>query len=311
VAFAALAIPCRTDEPALGRTLAAAWRSWEAAAVPRLEVLVCLNGRAGGRPLDDLRAFARAARAPLHEVDVDRDPGAARPAVEGPVEVVVLRTGREGKPNAWNVLRRSVRAPLALFMDADVDLGPDAVGRLLHALLAHPDAVLASAKSVCVARRGVFERIMAAPYRVDFPNLSPQLYAARVARLPTAVPEDLFDQEHWLELLVGRASIVRVPEVGVAVRLPGTLADFFRQRVRIEMGKVQLAREYPDLAARAGPRPSLGSVLGSVGAGGAVTLGAYLMLRSVAHARAWWRYRRGDRDGVWPQAATTKRWDAT
>ena len=38
-------------------------------------------------------------------------------------------------------------------------------------------------------------------------------------------------------------------------------------------------------------------------------LAAYLALRASAHAIARWRYRRGQTDGVWRQAASTKRWD--
>ena len=63
-----LAVPCRSDEPALGRTLAAALASWRqapASATHGLEVLVCLNGADGPRPRADLLAFARDASAAL------------------------------------------------------------------------------------------------------------------------------------------------------------------------------------------------------------------------------------------------------
>src|SRR5438046_3046320 len=66
-----LAVPCRSDEPALGRTLAAALASWRrapASATHRLEVLVCLNGADGPCPRADLLAFARAAGAPLAQI---------------------------------------------------------------------------------------------------------------------------------------------------------------------------------------------------------------------------------------------------
>src|SRR5262249_24790519 len=70
-----LAIPCRSDEPALGRTLAAAWASWQAATQAterRLEVLACVNGdAAAGRARGELLAFARARNATLTEVDLD------------------------------------------------------------------------------------------------------------------------------------------------------------------------------------------------------------------------------------------------
>src|SRR6185436_17647003 len=113
-------------------------------------------------------------------------------------------------------------------------------------------------------RAGLFEGIMAAPYAVDFPNLSAQLYAARLAALPAAMPEDLIEPERWLELVLGRERVARVPAAQVTVRLPGTLADFFRQRIRIEMGKVQLAREYPGLTARGAAQPGISAVLASL-----------------------------------------------
>src|SRR6185436_8798926 len=118
-----------------------------------------------------------------------------------------------------------------------------------------PAAVLASPKTTCARRATVFEGIMAAPYGVDFPNLSGQLYAARAAGLPARMPEDLIEPERWLELAIGAARMVRDPKALVVVRLPGSLRDFYRQRIRIEMGKVQLERDYPDLATRGNAPP--------------------------------------------------------
>jgi hypothetical protein len=306
-----LAVPCRTDEPALGRTLAAAAASWRRAPESRrhpLEVLVCLNGDGGGPPRRDLETFAAAMGTRPIEIDVDRDAAGRAPA-PGPLGVTVLATKRSGKPIAWNVLRRAAAGSVAIFVDADVSFSPDAFGLLLAALAAAPEAVLASAKTTCAPRPGLFEGIMAAPYGIDFPNLSAQLYAARLARLPAAMPDDLIEPERWLELTVGRERIVRVPAARVAVRLPGTLADFFRQRIRIEMGKVQLAREYPGIDARGTPQPRARAALRSLDAPDLVRLGAYLVLRSAAHALAWWRYHRRGVDGIWRQAASTKRWD--
>src|SRR6185503_17929262 len=174
---------------------------------------------------------------------------------------------------------------------------------------AHPDAAIATARTTCAPRPGLFESIMAAPYGVEFPNISPQLYADRLAAMPATIPEDLLEPERWIELQLGRERVVRAPGAEVAVRLPGTLADFFRQRIRIEMGKVQFAYEYPGIETRGRPQPELRTVLASLGAGARARLGAYLALRTVAHALAWWRYRRGRTAGIWRQAATTKRWD--
>jgi len=311
-AVVTLAVPCRTDEPALGRTLSAAVESWRRAAESAdhaLDVLVCLNGPGGDGPRSELAAFARAAGVGLTQVDVDRLDRPAASPVTAPFAVTALATRRAGKAIAWNILRRAARGPLAVFIDADVSFTPDAVGLLLAALAATPDAALASAKTTCVPRPGPFEGVMAAPYGVDFPNLSAQLYAARLPALPDAMPEDLIEPERWLELVVGRERVVRVPEARVAVRLPGTLADFFRQRIRIEMGKVQLAREYPGLAARGSVQPRSRAALATLDATGLARLAVYLGLRTVAHTLAWWRYRRGATDGVWRQARTTKQWD--
>ena len=306
-----LAVPCRTDEPALGRTLAAALASWRgAAAGRRLEVLVCLNGAPRREPGAAVRAVAAAAGAAATVVDVDGPLPGGLPLSSAALSMVALITAQAGKPHAWNVLRRLARGAVVLFMDADVSFAPDAFGRLLDALATHPRAVLASGKTTCAARPGLFEAIMAAPYGVDFPNLSPQLYAARLAALPPAFAEDLLEPEHWLELTVGPAAIVRCPDVSVIVRLPGTLADFFRQRVRIEMGKVQISRQYPTLQRRGAVRPGPATVLRSLGWSGSGRLAVYVALRTVAHALAWWRYQRAGTAGIWRQAATTKQWDA-
>jgi len=305
-----LAIPCRTDEPALDRTLAAAAASWEhvaGSATTAFEVFVCLNGEGGAAPRGALRRFADEIGAPFAELDANGSP--VLPPAGDSRGVVLLVTRRAGKPIAWNVLRRHVRTPLAVFVDADVSFGPDAFPLLLAALEAHPEAILASAKTTCAPRATRFERVMAAPYAIDFPNLSAQLYAARVAGLPATMPEDLIEPERWLELVVGRDAVVREPAARVAVRLPGTLADFFRQRVRIEMGKVQLAHAYPGLDARGESQPRLAAALRSLDSPGLARLAVYLVLRTAAHAVAWRRYRRGRVDGIWLQAATTKKWD--
>jgi hypothetical protein len=310
-----LAVPCRTDEPALGRTLAAARDSWRAtsrAPTSRLEALVCLNGDAPAAPaLEQLRAFAGALGVLPREVDLDAAP-ARSPLPPGPAaDVVALRTRRPGKAPAWNALRQHAHGATMLFMDADVRFATDAFELLLAALDADPAAVLASGKTVCDARPTLFEGVMAAPYGVDFPNLSPQLYAARIDGLPARMPDNLLDPEHWLELAIGATRIVREPRARVVVRLPATLRDFFRQRVRIEMAKVQLAAEHPHLLGRGTVQPGPAAVLRTLGPADLLRLGAYLALRRTAHIVARRRYWRGRMADPWPQAGSTKRWDPT
>jgi hypothetical protein len=310
LACVTLAVPCRTDEPALGRTLDAAWASWQAAAqsaTHALEVLVCLNGASGeSRALADLRGFAAARGVRLAKVQAD----ARAEPTDAQLAVIALCTPCAGKAIAWELLRRRARGATMLFLDADVSFPGDTFGLLLDTLAARRDAILASARTTCEVRSTAFERVMAVPYRIDFPNLSPQLYAARRDGLPASMPQDLFDPEHWLELMVGAEQMVRVPGARVVIRLPGTLADFFRQRIRIEMGKVQLAAEYPDVRRRTVPQPGLRAAMSTLGPVDLLRLATYLALRETAHAIARRRYRRGRTDDVWRQAGTTKRWDA-
>jgi hypothetical protein len=302
-----LAIPCRTDEPALGRTLEAAWASAADAGVP-LATLVCLNGEGGAEPPASRQLADVAARTGRTLRTVDVDAGERPGPTDDPTTIVVLRTRRPGKAIAWNWLRDALATALVVFVDADVSFGPHALGRLLHALAATPDAVLASPKTTCAARPTFFERIMAAPYGVDFPNLSGQLYAARVAGLPPRMPEDLIEPERWLELAIGAAHMVRDPEALVVVRLPGSLRDFYRQRIRIEMGKVQIARHYPELVPRGNAQPRLRTALASLGPADVLRLGAYVALRESAHAIARRRYGRQTTADAWVQAGSTKEW---
>src|SRR5439155_1412674 len=84
----------------------------------------------------------------------------------------------------------------------------------------------------------------------------------------------------------------------------GTRRDLLRRR------RAVCARRLPAPARRPGRRTGRGAGLGSLGPADAARLALYLAMRSVAHAVAWWRYRRRATAGIWRQAVTTKRWDA-
>jgi len=146
-----LAVPCRTDEPSLGRTLdtaLASWRRAPQAARAGLEVLVCLNGAEAPGPNAALERFAAAVGARLATQAADAAREAASPA-PGAITVAALLTPRVGKPIAWNVLRAAARAPIALFMDADVGFAAETFGLLLDTLEAHPIAAIATARTTC------------------------------------------------------------------------------------------------------------------------------------------------------------------
>src|SRR5262249_56144061 len=105
------------------------------------------------------------------------------------------------------------------------------------------------------------------------------------------MPEDLLEPERWLELVVGAERILRVPDATVAVRLPRDLRDFFRQRVRIEMGKVQIHDEYPGLVARGARQPGARAALTHLDGTALARLAVYLALRETAHVVARHPYR--------------------
>src|SRR4029078_849059 len=105
---------------------------------------------------------------------------------------------------------------------------------------------------------------------------------------------------------MGAARMVREPPALVVVRLPGSLRDFYRQRIRIEMGKVQLERDYPDLTTRGNAQPRLGSAVASPRVADLLRRGAYLALRESAHVVARRRYGRQTTADAWVQAGSTK-----
>jgi hypothetical protein len=170
---------------------------------------------------------APASGRPLVVVDAERAraPGRAGARSDRRRADAPGRQGDRVEPAACAARNRA-----AVFLDADVALGANAIGLLLAALEREPTAVLASPKTRCAPRPTLFERIMAVPYGVDFPNLSGQLYAAADGRSPAHMPEDLIEPERWLELEIGRERMVREPAATVTVRLPATLRDFYRQR---------------------------------------------------------------------------------
>jgi hypothetical protein len=310
-----VAIPCRADEPSLGLVVDQVMANCRRAAFwgrATLELLVCVNGaqrRPDARPIETLRARCRAHGIPLDELWLcgGRSPVPAPPTL--PVSARLFVTGVGGKARAWNLLRTAAAGDPVFVCDADVTFSDDAFSRLYDGLRGDPDLVFYTPKTDCRHEGGLLERIVAAPYRLEFPNLSGQLYVMAARRAPRRMPEDLIEPERWLELETGAERVGRDSRARVYVRLTATLPDFFRQRVRIEMGKIQLQRDYPHLLARSRPQPRFRDAW-SRPASERVALAAYLGLRSVAHAWAWWRYRRADLESVWRQARTTKRWSA-
>ena len=306
-----VAIPCRADEPGLGLAMTEVLSNCRRAAFSEasaIELLVCINGVSASAdcvPRAAVREFCRVHGIPLAEVHVDNAPWPTAAPPRVPLSARVFLTAFDGKARAWNLLRGACAGDPVFMCDADVTFSAEAFARLYSGLCAAPQLSLYSPKTDCRHDGRLLERVLSVPYRVDFPNLSGQLYAMHPDRVPARMPEDLIEPERWLELEVGPQRVGRDPEARVYVRLTATLADFFRQRVRIEMGKIQLQRVYPHLLARSAPQPHA-SALRKLSRREQGALVVYLALRAVAHGWAWWRYRRGHVQGIWLQPVTTK-----
>ena len=232
-----VAVLCRADEPALERTL----RSLEDAALRlgcdgrEVEFAICVNGPAG----------SGAALAAAQAMVARHAPGSVR----------VLVDARADKARAWNLVRAICRTPLIAFCDADVDVPPDALAKLAATLDALPGVLLASARQVPVfgpfasegdagaARRATLvARAAAIPYRFDFQVVGGRLYLMRAAAVE-CMPEGLLLEDGWLSARLGNDALRTVHDAEVRFHPPTTLADYFRERMRTEAGKLQIRDE--------------------------------------------------------------------
>ncbi len=66
------------------------------------------------------------------------------------------------------------------------------------------------------------------------------------------MPAHVLHEDAYLTVRLGRARFVKEPGAIVYLRPPLTWHDYLRQRVRNEIGKLQLARDFPDLLAQSG-----------------------------------------------------------
>ncbi|HZR83302.1 MAG TPA: glycosyltransferase [Candidatus Binatia bacterium] len=233
-----VAVLARSDEPALAATL----RSLERAAGKlaarghAVSFVICVNGEDGREALADARSFADCMRS---------------------LRTAVIREPLADKARAWNLARSSCATPIVVFCDADVDVAPDALVVLVDALAAAPRALLASARQVpALAGASAVARAAALPYRFDFGVVGGRLYAMRSSAV-ARMPEGLLLEDGWLSAVLGREQLLVVDAAEVRFRPPETLADYFRERLRTEAGKVQIRearRSARGGAAGLGPR---------------------------------------------------------
>ncbi len=209
-----IAVPCHRDEPNVARTVASLAES-----AARLEhdwrIVVCVNG-------------PDSAHSPAAEALRDSD---------APVTVRLLDVG--SKPAAWNVLRHEP-ADVHVFADADVAVNAWAIPALVDAVLAN-GAVAAAAKQEHLGD-GLVAHVARVPHRLAWGGLLGTLYAVRTEALPDEMPAGVLLDDAWLFAQLGNGGrIEQVPLATATVQLPTRWRDLWRQRVRAEAGKQQLA----------------------------------------------------------------------
>ena len=218
-----IALPCRSNEPALKRTMEALVE-----AVARLEdrghevrYAICVNGPTGPASLA------------AEEFACGKGRGRTR----------VLTLPVADKAAAWNRLRSDCDTEWIVFCDADVEPAPDSLVSLCEALETRPDAVIATARLEPILDGGSFvARAAALPHRFDFGVVRGPMYVLRREAL-VSMPEGLLLEDAWLSAQFGASGGGKVLSVWSAVvhyRPPGNLRDYCRERLRTEAGKIQI-----------------------------------------------------------------------
>jgi cellulose synthase/poly-beta-1,6-N-acetylglucosamine synthase-like glycosyltransferase len=300
----AIGVPATTAEDDLPATLASLYGSALAAGRP-IEVIVAVNGPGEPAPaVAGVEAFARAHGLPFV-------PAGAAPPSDGSC-VRLLRLAPQSKVAAWNAIRDAARAPIIVFADADVRVAPAAIPLLLARLAASPElAVVAGREAALVTPDdGVVARVAALPHRFDFGNVPGRLYALRSAALPEPMPAHVLHEDAYLSVRLGRQRFAKVHEATVYLRPPTTWRDYLRQRVRNEVGKLQLTHEFPELHRAHGfGRYPWRRFVSEIAPREYPLVALSMAARVFARVRALRQIKQGFRRG-WAVLPSTKRWPA-
>ena len=209
-----------------------------------IEVMVAVNGPDEPAPaVAGVEAFARAhgvavgrARRGAAATRLVRPPAASRAAQQG--------RGVERDP-------RTPRAPRSSSSPTPTCGSPPAAIPLLVARLrtAPELAIVAGREAAMVTPDdGLVARVAALPHRFDFGNVPGRLYALRVAALPEAMPPTRAARGRLSHRAPRpRSASPRSTTRVVYLRPPTTWREYLRQRVRNEVGKLQLTHEFPEL----------------------------------------------------------------
>lgn len=305
-----LGIPTCVDEADLAGTLASLVAS-AVASGRSYEVVVAVNGPGEPSPaVDHARTFAD--RHGLRLVEGTEAPGpiGGVVAVAGDTPILrILRLTPRSKVLAWNAIRAAARAPVIVFADADVRVAPGAVGVLLARLDAAPALAAVAGREAATLEPGdgLVARMAALPYRFDFANVSGRLYAIRTDAVD-AMPAHVLHEDAYLTVRLGRARFVKERDAVVYLRPPTTWRDYLRQRVRNEVGKLQLVHEFEDLHRTHGfGRYPWRAFLRDIRPRELPLVALSLLTRVYARTRALREIRDGFPTG-WSVLPSTKRW---
>jgi len=225
--------------------------------------------------------------------------------------VRLVRLAPRSKVAAWNAIRAATRAPVIVFADADVRVAPEAVPLLVRRLTAEPALAAATGREVATLAPGdgLAARVAALPFRFDFGNVPGRLYALRAAALAEAMPPSVLAEDAYLTVRLGRHAFAREPGAVVYLRPPGTWRDYVRQRVRNEVGKLQVEREFAALhrAHGFGRRPGWRTIVRAIAPREYPLVALSLAARVWARGRALGAIRHGFPTG-WSVLPSTKAW---
>lgn len=297
-----IGVPASTSEDDLPATLASLYASAVETGAD-IEVMVAVNGPDESAPaVTGVETFARAQGLPL--VGPDEAPPAAGACVR------LLRLAPRSKVAAWNAIRAAARAPIIVFADADVRVAGAAIPLLVARLEKAPELAIVAGREAAMVLPGdgLVAKVAALPHRFDFGNVPGRLYALRVAALPEAMPPTVLHEDAYLTVRLGRERFAKEHDAVVYLRPPTTWREYMRQRVRNEVGKLQLTHEFPELHRAHGfGRYPWRRFLSEIALREYPLVALSMVARVVARARALRQIKHGFRAG-WAVLPSTKRW---
>jgi len=160
----------------------------------------------------------------------------------------VITTDRPGKVIAWNSLAAAAQGEILIFSDADILISPEAPMQLL---LAFAEKETAAAGGVLLAPE--LPRMTALYRRLSVkmkefatkpvPYLNGPLYALRAGTV-TEIPEEIINEDTYLNLIIGAARIKTVKTAWGWQLPPSGLREYYHRQVRMRAGSQQLAEIY-------------------------------------------------------------------